>query len=152
MKVVIQRVKNANVKINGEVKAEIGLGMLCFIGFKYDDTLYDIEYILKKITGLRIFDDPAGKMNISITNVSGNILIVPNFTLYASCLRGNRPDFANAADADAGKKLFETLQNESQKYSGINFKFGVFRAAMEIELINDRPITIIIDSSDKFSN
>jgi len=152
MKTIVQRVKKASVTVEGKIVSEIGAGLLCLAGFKKDDTLQDIEYTLHKLIGLRIFDDKSGKMNIDVSSTKGEILIVPNFTVYASCIRGNRPDFNAAANSETGRKLFGELKISAEKYSGIIFKFGIFQASMEIELTNDGPVTVIIESSDKIKN
>ncbi len=148
MKTVIQRVKKASVKIDGKIKTEIAIGLLCLIGFKKDDSINDIEYTVQKIINLRIFEDENKKMNLSAFTVSGEILFVPNFTLYGNCKRGLRPDFITAADIETGRQLFEQLKKHCETLKNIKIKFGVFQASMEIELINDGPVTIILESRD----
>ncbi len=149
MKVVIQRVKRASVRIEGHQEISINSGLLVLAAFRADDTEKDIEYILGKLCALRIFEDDAGKMNFSVIDTRGEILIVPQFTLYGSCLRGNRPDFLAAASGEKGLELFEILKKICLTNGYKNIKFGKFRESMEVELINSGPVTLIIESADK---
>ncbi|MBP7653812.1 D-tyrosyl-tRNA(Tyr) deacylase [Candidatus Dependentiae bacterium] len=149
MKTIIQRVKSAYVKINDTLIDEIKQGLLVLAGFRKDDSIKDIEYSIEKIVNLRIFEDSAGKMNLSLKEVKGELLIVPQFTLYGSCMRGNRPDFIEAADISAGKKLFDKLKNYCLTKNDIIIKYGVFQAYMEVGIFNDGPVTLILESADK---
>ncbi|HPG31905.1 MAG TPA: D-aminoacyl-tRNA deacylase [bacterium] len=149
MKAVIQRVKNACVKIDGTVYSEINKGILVLAGFRKDDCIKDIEYLTDKIINLRIFEDSDGKMNLNINQINGEILIVPQFTLYGSCLRGNRPDFIEAADIETGNALFKNLKNYCLTKNDIVIKYGKYQAYMEVGLQNDGPVTFIIESADK---
>ncbi len=145
MRVLIQRVKQASVKVEGRAVAEIGRGLLVFVGIGREDDLSDIEYLCKKISGLRIFYDDNGKMNLDVKQVGGSILSVSQFTLYADTRKGNRPGFGQSADSE---KAYETWNrfNKSLRERGIEVKEGVFAAHMEVDLINDGPVTIWMDS------
>ncbi|ARN71926.1 D-tyrosyl-tRNA(Tyr) deacylase [Nonlabens tegetincola] len=164
MKAVLQRVDHASVTINNEVHDEIGKGLLIFLGITQLDTQEDIEYLVKKILNMRIFSDGKGKMNLSLLDTIGEVLVISQFTLYASTKKGNRPSFINAARPDIAIPLYERFKKELEKtyYSDVdnsafakaNFKTspiksGVFGADMKISLINDGPVTILIDSKNK---
>lgn len=164
MKAVLQRVDHASVTINNEVYNEIGKGLLIFLGITQLDTQEDIEYLVKKILNMRIFSDRDGKMNLSLLDTIGEVLVISQFTLYASTKKGNRPSFINAARPDIAIPLYERFKKELEKayYSDVdnsafakaNFKTspiksGVFGADMKISLINDGPVTIVIDSKNK---
>ena len=138
MRVVIQRVTRASVTIAGELKSSIGRGMMILVGFCNEDTDQDLDWAVKKIAQLRIFDDEQGVMNKSIEETGGEILAVSQFTLYASCKKGNRPSYIRAANFC--EKLQERLQKPIQT--------GVFGADMQVELINDGPVTICIDTKN----
>lgn len=145
MKVLVQRVKQANVKIEGKEKASINKGLLLFVGITKDDATQDVEYMINKVLNLRIFSDGNNKMNLDIQQVSGQILSVSQFTLCADMKKGNRPGFDNAASADKADELWKEF-NQGLKKTGIDVKMGVFGALMEIGLINDGPVTIWLDS------
>jgi len=151
MRAVIQRVKRANVKVNGEKISEISKGMLVFLGIGKDDNEKDFEYISRKIAGLRIFEDNESKFNLSITDVKGEVLIVSQFTLYGDCRKGRRPSFDKAESVEKSeivyKKFIEFLK---KNYPDIPVKQGIFQAHMEVELINDGPVTFILDSKKLF--
>lgn len=147
MKVVIQRVKKANVSVDKKLINEIEKGFCIFVGFTDTDTIEDIKYITRKIVNLRVFDDENGIMNRSILDIKGEILSISQFTLYANTKKGNRPSYIKALNGSAAIKLYDEfnhLLNET-----IPTKTGVFGANMQIELINDGPITITIDSKEK---
>ncbi len=147
MRVVIQRCKEASVSYD-DITNSIDKGLVVLLGMTQGDTTEDINYLVKKISNLRIFEDSDNKMNLSIKDVNGSILLVSQFTLYASCKDGNRPSFTNALNYDESNKLYELFKEELSK-TGINFKTGSFGADMKVSLINDGPVTIIIDSKER---
>lgn len=148
MRVIIQRVLKASVTIEGKVKSEINHGLLILLGITHNDTLEDIEWLIQKISNLRVFNDREEKMNLSIKDVQGSLLIVSQFTLYASTKKGNRPSFTASANPTIAMPLYETFI-EKLKATGIDTLSGVFGADMQIDLVNDGPVTIIIDSKNK---
>ena len=147
MKVVIQRVKESSVSINNEIYNRINNGLMILVGFTEGDNNLDIDYIVKKVVNLRIFDDENGIMNKSILDTNGSILSISQFTLYADTKKGNRPSYIKALKSEYSSKLYDEFNNKLSEY--INVKTGVFGAEMEVNLINDGPITIIIDSNNK---
>jgi D-aminoacyl-tRNA deacylase len=149
MRVVIQRVSEASVKIEGSLKGRIGPGMLILAGFEDEDSGEDVEWMVRKIANLRIFDDDQGVMNLSVTQVSGRLLVVSQFTLHASTRKGNRPSYVKAADPAVAVPLYESFCRLLQTYTGIEIETGTFGAHMEVQLINDGPVTIIIDSKKR---
>ncbi len=149
MRAVIQKVKEATVEVEGEVVGRIGEGILLFLGIRKDDTQDDIKYLVEKVLGLRMFDDDAGKMNLSITDVGGEILVVSQFTLYGDCRKGRRPSFDEAASPDMAEGLYDIFVGEVKK-RGINVQTGRFRAIMDIHLTNSGPVTILLDSRRVF--
>ncbi len=151
MRIVVQRVKQASVSVNGDTVGEIGHGLLVFLGIAREDGRSQADYLLKKLTELRIFPDGAGKMNLSVKEAGGALLVVSQFTLYADCRRGRRPGFDRAAPPDQARELSSYFVQESAR-SGIETAAGVFQAHMEVRLINDGPVTIIIDSPDPSAN
>jgi len=148
MRILIQRVKNAKVKVEGITMAEIKSGLLLLVGIRKDDDIEDIERICKKVINLRIFEDEHGKMNLNIKQVNGKILSVPQFTLYADVIKGNRPGFESSAEPDMAKEYWRKF-NVLLRQNGIAVEEGVFGAHMEVELINDGPVTIWLDSKQK---
>lgn len=149
MRVVIQRVKSANVKVNNTIRGEISNGLLLLLGIEDTDTLDDIEWLCGKISRLRIFDDENGIMNLSIEEIKGEILIVSQFTLHASTKKGNRPSYIKAAKPDFANEMYETFIKKMKEITLLNVQTGIFGAMMQVELINDGPVTIIIDSKNK---
>ena len=147
MKVVIQRVKNASVSIDNKLYSEITNGFMILVGFTDGDTSEDIDYIVRKVINLRIFDDEYGVMNKSILDARGTILSVSQFTLYADTRKGNRPSYIKALNGDNASKLYNEFNNKLGEF--VDTKTGVFGADMQVSLINDGPITIIIDSKNK---
>lgn len=147
MKVVIQRSKNSNVVINNEIYNSIDFGLVIFSCFTEGDTLEDINYIVKKIVNLRIFDDESGVMNKSIIDISGSILSISQFTLYANTKKGNRPSYIDALNGSDAIKLYDVFNNELNKI--VPTFTGIFGADMQVNITNDGPITIIIDSKNK---
>lgn len=149
MRVVIQRTKRASVTIDENMKSEIGLGMLVLVGIEDRDSQEDIEWLTNKIINLRIFDDEDGVMNKSVKDVDGDILIVSQFTLHASTKKGNRPSYIKAAKPDVSIPMYEQFCSQIKDALGKEIGTGEFGADMKVELINDGPVTIIIDSQNK---
>jgi len=145
MKAVIQRVKKGSVSVAGEKTGEIGAGLVILFGVREGDTKKNAEYLAEKIVNLRIFSDRNDKMNLSVLDVKGEILLIPQFTLYADCSKGNRPFFGDAANPKIAKPIFETLISKLEK-SGLRIEKGQFGAKMEVELVNDGPVTLIIEN------
>ncbi|NLC06153.1 MAG: D-tyrosyl-tRNA(Tyr) deacylase [Erysipelothrix sp.] len=146
MKIVVQRVKSASVKVNSEIVSSIDHGLLLLVGFEKNDTMSDVLKLAKKVVSLRIFDDEDGKMNLSVQQVGGAILSVSQFTLAALTKKGNRPSFIEAMEPQLAQKYFETF-NEEVKKLGIEVKSGVFQAHMDVSLVNDGPVTILLEGS-----
>jgi len=149
MRVVIQRVTRASVTIAGELKSSIGRGMMILVGFCNEDTDQDLDWAVKKIAQLRIFDDEQGVMNKSIEETGGEILAVSQFTLYASCKKGNRPSYIRAAKPDISVPLYDAFCEKLQERLQKPIQTGVFGADMQVELINDGPVTICMDTKNK---
>lgn len=149
MRAVIQRVKHASVTVNEEKVADIGQGMMILLGIEDSDNQEDIEWLCKKITSLRIFDDEDGVMNLPIGTIGGEILIISQFTLYASTRKGNRPSYIRAAKPEISKPLYEDFCKVIETMTGKKPATGIFGADMKCELLNDGPVTIIIDTKLK---
>lgn len=149
MKTVIQRVTYASVTIDGEVKSKINQGLLVLIGIEDSDSQEDIDWLTKKIANLRIFDDENGIMNRSIIDCKGEIMVVSQFTLHASTKKGNRPSYIKASKPDIAIPLYENFCTEMSIQLGKQVATGTFGADMKIELLNDGPVTIIIDTKNK---
>lgn len=148
MRVIIQRVSEASVKIDGEIKSAIQIGFLVLLGIEIEDTTDDADYLIQKLINLRVFSDQDGKMNLSLTDVNGDLLIVSQFTLHAVTKKGNRPSYVKAARPEQAIPLYEYfLSKTKSQFSGKVFS-GEFGADMKIALINDGPVTIIIDSKE----
>lgn len=145
MRVVLQRCKQAKVTVAGEVTGSIGPGLMLLVGVTHEDTEKDAAYLADKIAGLRIFEDEDGKMNLSVQDIGGAILSVSQFTLYADCRKGKRPNFMAAARPDTATVLYEKF-NDLLRAKGIELQTGVFGADMDVELTNWGPVTIILDS------
>jgi len=148
MRVLIQRVKSANVVVEKRNVSEIGTGLLLFVGVGKDDTHEDIKYLARKISNLRIFEDEQGKLNLNINQVNGQILSVSQFTLYAYAGKGNRPGFEQSAGQEMAREYWEKF-NDLLRDNGQDVKEGVFSAHMEVGLINDGPVTILLDSKNR---
>lgn len=144
MRFLIQRVTKASVKVDNETTGEIGKGFLVFIGVSNEDTKETADKMMKKMLGLRIFSDENDKINLSLSDVGGELLLVSQFTLYADCKKGFRPSFVNAGKPDMAKELYEYIIFECSKQFPV--KKGVFGADMKVELLNDGPFTVILDS------
>ena len=149
MRAVVQRVSRAKVTVGGDINGEIGQGILLLLGIAAKDTTDDVRYLVDKTLSLRIFEDPDGKMNLSLLDVEGGLLIVSQFTLYGDTRRGRRPSFIDAAPPDKANELYELFVSESKKRI-TNVATGVFQAMMDVELVNDGPVTILIDSEKQF--
>ncbi len=149
MKVVIQRVISASVSINQQVKSEISNGLLILLGVGQNDTVNDVDWLANKISNLRIFSDGEGKMNKSITDVSGEILLISQFTLYAQTKKGNRPSFIKSAKPEQAIPLYHKMIEVLSQLTNSDIKTGEFGADMQISLVNDGPVTIIIDTENK---
>jgi D-tyrosyl-tRNA(Tyr) deacylase len=149
MRTVIQRVQKARITINHSISKDIGKGLLVLLGIEKEDTSEDIEWLCGKIARLRIFSDAENKMNLSVQDINGEIMVVSQFTLHASTKKGNRPSWIRAAEPDLAKPLYNEFVKELQQYVTGEIVCGVFGAHMDIELINDGPVTIYIDTKNK---
>jgi D-tyrosyl-tRNA(Tyr) deacylase len=149
MRAVIQRVSKASVTIDGSIYGQIGTGLLVLLGIEDADTIEDIEWLSSKIVNLRIFDDAAGVMNESVKDQNGGILLVSQFTLHASTKKGNRPSYIKASKPDIAIPLYEKMIQQLITDLGREIKTGSFGADMKVELLNDGPVTIIIDTKNK---
>jgi len=148
MRIVIQRVREASVKINGEIVGEIQQGLLVLLGIEHVDSQLDADYLIQKLIHLRIFSDDDGKMNLSVSDISGGLLIVSQFTLFADTKKGNRPSFIRSAPPEKAIPLYDYFLSQLNKSFSAKIENGVFGANMQVELINDGPVTIILDSKD----
>jgi D-aminoacyl-tRNA deacylase len=146
MRIILQRVREASVTVDGEITGKIGHGMLLLVGFEESDTREDAEFLSKKLASLRIFNDNQGKMNLSITDVQGDFLVVSQFTLHADTRKGNRPSFIRAARPETAIPLYEHFIHTLRQISGREVHTGIFGAMMEVRLCNDGPVTISLDS------
>lgn len=144
MKLVVQRVKNAKVEVEGKITGQIEQGFLVLLGVTHKDTKEEVEYLVKKLCNLRVFTDENDKMNLSLKEVEGKLLIVSQFTLYADCTHGNRPSFTEAAKPDQANELYEYFCKCCQE-KGLQVEKGIFGADMQVSLLNDGPVTIIIE-------
>ncbi len=147
MRALIQRVKHASVTINSQITGKINNGLLIFLGVGEDDTERQVQYLVEKCTGLRIFTDEQDKMNLSVKDIKGDILIVSQFTLYGDCKKGKRPSFVRAARPETAIPLYESFIAHC-KNTGLNVQTGEFGADMQIELVNDGPVTIWLDTEE----
>jgi D-tyrosyl-tRNA(Tyr) deacylase len=145
MRVVLQRIRRAAVVVEGKTVAEIGKGCLILVGVRNGDTEKDAEYLAEKCYGLRVFEDEQGKMNLALSEVGGSILAVSQFTLYGDCTRGRRPSFTDAAPPEEGERLYEYFVSRLREM-GAQVQTGQFGARMQVELVNDGPVTFILDS------
>ena len=146
MRAILQRVTSCSVTINHQTKSQIGNGLLILLGIEENDTEADIYWLVKKIIQMRIFSDENGKMNLSVQDINGEILVVSQFTLFASTKKGNRPSFARSAKPEIAVPLYEKFIGETEKIFGKNIQTGTFGADMKVQILNDGPVTIIIDS------
>ena len=151
MKLVIQRVLNSSVKVDGEIIGSIGKGYMVLVGVAESDTKEIADKMIDKMIKLRIFEDSEGKTNLSLNDVGGELLLVSQFTLYADCKKGNRPSFLKAGNPAFANEMYEYLISKCRTYEGLNVERGKFGADMKVELINDGPFTIILDSDEMSS-
>lgn len=142
---LVQKVKKASVKINGKTVSQIGKGILVFIGIEKEDKVSDAEYLVNKISNLRIFEDERGKMNLSVKDIKGEIMVISEFTLAGDCKKGLRPSFDRAMKPEDAQKLYKVFV-DLMKQTGIPVKEGVFRSFMHVSLVNEGPVTFIINS------
>jgi D-aminoacyl-tRNA deacylase len=149
MRAVLQRVTRACVRVEDEVYGEIGRGIVVLLGIAHDDTLSDIKYLVEKIATLRIFDDAEGRMNVSVREAGGGLLIVSQFTLYGDVRRGRRPSWSEAAKPEIAEPLYKVFIEEARQNLG-RVATGSFRSMMQVELVNDGPVTILLDSRKTF--
>jgi D-aminoacyl-tRNA deacylase len=149
VRAVVQRVSSARVRVDGEVKGEIGRGLAVLLGVSRDDGEADARLLADKVAGLRVFEDAAGKMNLAAADVGGGVLVVSQFTLYGDARKGNRPSFTEAAPPEAANALYERFCALVRE-KGLPVATGVFRASMEVELVNEGPVTILLDSKRLF--
>ncbi|MBQ9700753.1 MAG: D-tyrosyl-tRNA(Tyr) deacylase [Lachnospiraceae bacterium] len=147
MRFVIQRVQHASVTVEGEVTGAIEKGFLVLIGVSEEDTTIIADKMVKKLIGMRIFDDEDGKTNLSLADVNGSLLLVSQFTLYADCKKGNRPSFTRAGNPVMAEEMYEYIIEECKKQVD-NVQVGIFGADMKVELLNDGPFTVILDSTE----
>ncbi|MBC3804713.1 D-tyrosyl-tRNA(Tyr) deacylase [Acetobacterium fimetarium] len=150
MRAVIQRVSSSEVKIDQKTIGKIGYGMNVLLGIKADDTEADMDYIIGKLVNLRIFDDPEGKMNLSILDIKGELLLVSQFTLYGDCRKGRRPGFTRSGPVAEAQKKYELFVEKLKQQPIKKVETGVFQAEMEVSIINDGPVTLLLDSEKQF--
>lgn len=149
MRLVVQRVKHARVEVEGELVGAIGEGLLLLLGVKTGDSIGDVDYLVEKVLGLRIIEDHVGKMNLSVMDKGGEILVVSQFTLYGDCRKGRRPSFDEAASPEVATNLYDLFVNEIRK-RGMKVETGRFGAVMDVNLINSGPVTLLLDSNKVF--
>lgn len=149
MRAVVQRVSRAQVTVNGEVSGRIAGGLLVLLGITHNDAEADAEYVADKVTGLRVFEDENGKMNLAVGDVEGEILVVSQFTLFGDVRHGKRPSFTTAAPPQRARELYEYFV-ERVRATGIRCETGQFQEMMQVELVNDGPVTLLIDSAKTF--
>ncbi|WP_417389261.1 D-aminoacyl-tRNA deacylase [Gimesia sp.] len=149
MRAVVQRVSRASVTVNGEITGEIEQGFLVLLGVEQDDTQDDVIYLAQKSAGLRVFEDADGKMNLALSDVNGKMLVVSQFTLLGDCRKGRRPSFVNAARPEQANELYQSFVAEVRG-QGIEVETGRFQEHMDVELVNDGPITLLLDSKKQF--
>jgi D-tyrosyl-tRNA(Tyr) deacylase len=147
MKVVLQRVLSGKVVVSGETVGEIGQGIVVLVGFEKGDINSYIDKMVDKIVSLRIFEDAAGKMNLSVKDINGSLLIVPNFTLAADCRKGRRPSFQSSEDPERAEEMFRRFVEKCKKV-GVEVQTGIFGADMKVHIVNDGPVTFILNSKD----
>lgn len=148
MRLLIQRVKRASVTINGHERRDIGQGLCVFVGMTHGDTEANADWLAEKVAGLRIFTDEAGKINLSLQDIGGELLVVSQFTLYASCAKGRRPSFTGAAKPDEAERLYDYFVDRVKSLGLARVECGEFGADMLVEILNDGPLTFIIDSKE----
>ncbi|HEU4964323.1 MAG TPA: D-aminoacyl-tRNA deacylase [Bacilli bacterium] len=149
MRIVVQRCSRGKVTVDGQVTGEIDRGFVLLVGVTHEDTRDDVDYLAEKVVNLRVFEDEAGKMNHSLLDIGGAILSVSQFTLYGDCRKGRRPNFMDAAKPDLANELYEAF-NDKLRALGVQVETGVFAAMMDVELVNDGPVTLLLDSKKHF--
>ncbi|QDU09478.1 D-aminoacyl-tRNA deacylase [Gimesia aquarii] len=149
MRAVVQRVSRASVTVNNEITGQIEQGFLVLLGVEQDDTQDDVIYLAQKTVGLRVFEDEAGKMNLALSDVNAKMLVVSQFTLLGDCRKGRRPSFVNAARPEQADELYQSFVAEVKGH-GIEVATGRFQEHMDVELVNDGPITLLLDSKKQF--
>ena len=149
MRIVIQRTRSASVMVNGQTNGKIDKGLVVLLSIEATDEKSDADWLIKKTLSLRIFSDSEGKMNLSLPEVNGNILVISQFTLHASTKKGNRPSYINAARPEIAIPLYNYFIEELKRSSGLDIQTGIFGADMQVSLINDGPVTILMDSKNK---
>lgn len=150
MRAVIQRVQSSSVTVDGEVIAEIGRGFNLLLGIKEDDTEKDMDYIIQKAVNLRVFEDEEGKMNLSLLDVGGELLVVSQFTLYGDCRKGRRPSFSRSGPVGAAKQKYEQFIEKIKQQPVSRIETGEFQADMQVNIVNDGPVTLLLDSEKQF--
>ena len=149
MRAVVQRVASSSVTVDGKLISEIGKGLLIFHGVAQEDTSADLDYLTNKVANLRVFEDDEGRMNRSLLDIGGEALVVSQFTLYGDCRKGRRPSFIDAAPPDKAEALYKQFIRALSN-TGISVQAGIFQAMMDVELVNDGPVTILLDSRKLF--
>jgi len=149
MRIVLQRVSEARVRVDSEVVGEIGAGLMVLLGVGREDSDVDVSYLADKVAGLRIFKDEDGKLNRSVADIAGGVLVVSQFTLYGDCRKGRRPGFSAAAPPKLANRLYREF-TEQLRGKGLTVATGIFQADMQVELINDGPVTMLLDSGKEF--
>lgn len=149
MRAVIQRVKSSQVEVGGRIIGKISQGLNVLVGISKEDTKDDIDYIVRKVLGMRIFEDDNGKMNLSLQDINGELLLISQFTLYGDCRKGKRPDFMKAQGGEAARELYNELVDAFSKEIP-NLQVGEFGADMKVEIINDGPVTLLLESKKDF--
>ena len=147
MRAVVQRVKYSNVSVDGEVVGKIDKGLMVLLGVTHTDGEKEVNWLVNKIKELRIFEDSEGKMNLGLEDIKGELLVISQFTLYGNCIKGRRPGFTDAARPDLAKPLYEKFLEKCRSF-GIKTEAGIFGADMKVELLNDGPVTLVIDTKD----
>lgn len=148
MRVIIQRSLNSNVRVDGEIIGEIDRGVVLLVGVTHEDTKDDVAYLARKVANMRLFEDEESKVNLSLSDVGGEILSISQFTLYGNTKKGNRPSFTNAAKPDLANQLYENFNQALRDY-GYKVETGQFGANMELKITNDGPVTILLDSKNR---
>ena len=146
MKIVLQRCSRAEVRIDGEITGKIGRGFVVLVGITHNDTREDADFLAKKVAGMRVFEDADGKMNLSLAEVGGQILSISQFTLYGNARKGNRPSFVEAARPEVAEPLYDYFNQVLREQYGLQVETGRFGANMQVDFVNDGPVTIIVDS------
>lgn len=149
MRAVVQRVSRACVRVDAQARGEIGRGYLVLLGVAKADTPAEADFLAEKIAGLRVFNDGEGKMNLSLAEVGGSVLVVSQFTLHGDCRKGRRPSFDRAAPAEQARALYERFVEKLRQAQGVRVETGVFQAMMEVELVNDGPVTLLVTSPNE---